>query len=403
MKKKYEITPQNPLRGITLRPWGVEDPFLIQAVAEALANVQEERYHPIVGIVRESSLDALLGSYNSNPAYRPNNFLDDGNGSEGGPNDLVWNLPAHGTPRANCGHFMRSKTYGCPEGHEIHAVKCSCHRMDCPVCYPEALRRGAKRIAQALDVVGQLNAGLESWHHVIVSPPQEWAEGLARTKDGYKALRGAVWDALRSCGVLGAVVVFHPYRQNDGANTWRIGPHFHAIAYGGADSRKRPEGWVIKDKGAVDDGRLGGLAYYILSHAGVSEGVRKIPSYFGCCSTAGECAPVKVAEYEIDVPRHCCECDGSLFNFSKWMGSDPSLRGFIEPKKDRQRFRIWTARKDKGKALPLLEGKDLGGALDVVESCPWMVWLRDASESGEVNPEDIDRAMSSDDAGSGQK
>ena len=397
--QKYEITPLNPLTGITLRPWGAEDPFLIQAVAEALANVEEEKQHPIVNIVRESSLDAVLGFYNRNPANQTNNFSRDENGAEGGPNNLIWELPAHGIPKATCGHFMRSKTYGCPEGHEIHAKKCKCYQMDCPVCYPEALRRGAKRIAMHLDVANQLNGGLFKLHHVIASPPQGWAEGMAVTKDGFKALRKAVHGALMDCGAVGGVVLFHPYRKNKGGNTWRIGPHFHALVFGRADSSKRPEGWVIKDKGAVPVERAGAVAYYVLSHVGLAEGVARIPSYFGNCSTAGKNSPCKVYENDLDVPKRCKVCDGSLFNFPKWLGSDPTLRGFIEPEKDRQKFRIWTARKDKDKAKQLLDGKQLDEALEIVELNPWMVWVRDATDSGEISPEEIDWAMRSDDAG----
>lgn len=300
-----------------------------------------------------------------------------------------WNLPGRGSSGDSCGRFLPLKTFGCPEGHEVHAVRCSCHRMDCPVCFPDAVSRGAQRIARALSVVADLGAGLADFRHVVVSPPQEWASSKAVTLDGFRELKGAAWDVLRDCGALGAVLIFHPYRQNDGFNTWRIGPHFHAIVYGHADSSRRPSDWIVKDLGVVPEGRLFPLAYYLLSHAGVSENLRKIPAYFGMCSTAGRSSPVRVAEYVQDSPRACSCCGGGLYRYSDWARAGQFGRPSLAPVTQRETWRIWVARKDKERARAILDGMSQSEALAVAYGQQWMCVVHDSGPP-RFNPSEVD-------------
>jgi hypothetical protein len=387
IRKTFAISAPNTSPGWALKPWAVEDPFIAQAVAETLDSLRDEA--EIIGVVKRSIVPELL----RNPAYSPNNFSGYlagelarfGGGPVTVPHD--WNLPGKGEPKRECGRYIRAKTFGCPEGHEIHAVPHSCHRMDCPVCFPDAVARMAKRIEEHLRVVADLGAGLAEFHHVVVSPPPEWAKEVAPDLDGFKELKGATWDVLRECGALGACLIFHPYRQDDGAETWRKGPHFHAIVYGHGDSSRRVPGWILKDLGAVPLDRLNPLAYYLVSHAGVSHGrvyrpgnsprVNTIPAYFGVCSTAGKLAPVKVAEYLREAPRACACCGGNLFNYFDWLKAGPVGRPCLAPVTERHAWRVWVARKDKDRARAILDGLGESEALAVAYDAQWMSVIHD--------------------------
>ena len=375
---------------------------MAEAVAETEAALRINNRPDIIGIVGRSEPSPI-----GNPAYTPNNFsgylaqqlAQSGGGSVTVPHD--WNLPGHGQPRDNCGQFMRRKMYGCPEGHEIHAVPHSCHRMDCPVCFPDAVARGAQRVAESLRVVSDLGAGLAEFHHVIVSPPPKWAEDNAPDLRGFKEMRGSTWEVLRDCGALGACLIFHPFRQNDNEYTWRVGPHFHAIVYGHADSSRRPPGWIVKDKGPVPVERLFPVAYYLLSHAGVSHGgtysagqsprVNRIPAYFGVCSSAGKMSPVKVVQYDREAPRPCSCCGGNLYRYFDWMEAGPLGRPYLPPVTERHTWRIWVARRDKDRALAMLDGLGESEALAVAYDVPWMCVIHDSGpprvDPSEVNAE----------------
>lgn len=57
---------------LSTRPWDVEDPFIVQAVAESEICARDKDLPKIIGLVREASIPSLLG----NPACTPNNFYD---------------------------------------------------------------------------------------------------------------------------------------------------------------------------------------------------------------------------------------------------------------------------------------------------------------------------------------
>ena len=326
---------------LVVPPWySVDnDPDLVQAVAESQIIRRDRDLPDIIGIVRRAVVPSVLGY----PAYTANNFFDDladEMGPDGfldgldravssgavpapDPDRLTWDLPARGSRHPKCGRFVRSCTFGCPEGHEVHGVQHNCGRLSCPVCYPLAVARMANRSADVLDRVVQLNGGIFTMRHVVVSPPQEWAEDLAVSKSGFRYLKTEVWRVLRGCGASGCVMMFHPYRQNDGSDEWRPGPHFHTVMLspsGFVDPRAVPPGWVVKVVGGpVHSDRLFPLLYYVSSHAGVSEGVRKAVSYYGCCSTAGRLSPVKVGEWSEDVQIECRTCRGPEYRYLDFM------------------------------------------------------------------------------------
>lgn len=368
-------------------PWysSDNDPELVQAVAET-DRIRRDRDVPeIIKIVRRAVLPSLLGY----PAYPPNNFFDefaDDYGPETyldwlsdyyravgpppsvseDPERLTWRLPGMGESKKKCGRFMRSLTYGCPEGHEVHGVRHTCHNLSCPVCFPDAVRRMAGRTSDVLRRVHELNGGVLVMRHVVVSPPQEWASSKSETRGGFKDLKGEVWGVLRGCGVSGCALLFHPYRQNDGSDTWRVGPHFHAVtlsANGFVNPKSVPPGWIVKVVGGpVYD--LAPLIYYLASHVGVSEGVRNAVSYFGCCSTAGRLAPVRVGEWSEDVHVECRACQGPEYRYYDFM-SVRVLRwtDTAPPVSERRVWRAWCLRRDRDAVRVLLDGLDLGGVL----------------------------------------
>lgn len=397
---------------LVTKPWDVEDPFLVQAAAESEICQRDKQLPKIIGLVREAVVPYLLG----NPACKPNNFYDDlalESSPEGylealdrmGPavperesGRISWFLPAQGAARKGgyvCGNFLRRRTYGCPEGHEVHAVRCTCHKLSCPVCYPDAVRRMAERIVNTMGPALQLHDGALKLHHVIVSPPQEWAEGLAGSKAGFSYLKGQAWGVLEKCGSAGATVMFHPYRGNEGSKVWRVGPHFHAVSAGWIDSSRAPPGWVVKDMGELPADRLFPLAYYIVSHAGVPEGwdgKYKAVNYFGCFSTAGRKGIAKVGEWFNTVIKECKTCKGPQFRYMSFMAVRHGghwCDDDLQPVTERRAWVAWCLRTDARAVKPVLDGLGLDDALLVAGSDRRIYIVR--PEVPELVPEDVDK------------
>lgn len=410
-------------------PWDYADPELIQAIAETELLDRDKDLPRIIGIVKGSEVppSERIGY----PAYTPLNFYDNladqtnpdgyldsldfsevrGDLPEGAPAVRwpMWRLPAHGSERTKyqCGRFLISKTYGCPAGHEIYPVRCSCNRLDCPTCYPDKVRRMADHISMRLRVVDQLYDG-PAWYHIVVSPPQDLAVSQCGTVEGFGELRRACLDVVKRAGINGGAWVFHPYRQNDGSDTWRAGPHFHMIVNGWLDSSKVPSGWVVKNVREVPVSGIFPVAYYLCSHAGVgSGGVNKngrlmsikSVSYFGNCGTNNNRSPVKLRE-ETDVSTmKCGTCDYGLYRYREYLAM---LRGsvtYVPPLVQKSTVTAWCIKSDLDGLRLLTSGLSMGDIATLGNPRIYVQYPEPSHDLTSKDVEDIDGMISDDSKG----
>lgn len=338
-----------------LTPWDSTEPGILQAVAETRSR---EKEHVIFDQIRRSVIPS------SNPAKdKAYQFFEDGNGEESA-RQLTWTLPGRGEVGKGlwrCGAWIQSKTYGCPAGHEIHAVRNYCHRIRCPVCWAEEVRCKARDVASTLRISRQLHDGFD-YRHVIISPPQDYAKSMIGTRDDFNNLKTEVWEVLSNSGSWGCALMFHPFAQNDGTLTWRLHPHFHGIVNGYPDSSRIPKGWILKDKGRIPVQDIYEVAQYILSHVGVPSENMKYVSYFGECSTAGNHSKTKLREYKAKTFLRCSDKDcpvGYQFRYDDYLASKYDGGGVAKPVEVFNTTTVWTLRKDKRAMEELIDGMEL--------------------------------------------
>lgn len=148
-------------------------------------------------------------------------------------------------------------------------------------------------------------------------------------------------------GLLGGVIVFHPYRQNDDL-TWRFGPHFHIIANGWVNRYKVPPGWVEVGIREVKPTRndFYCLAYYMCSHAGVGDGVGHVVNWFGNCSGNSRNGKALIVEDAYRYPKECKTCQGGLYRISDWIRYRRGWVDFVPSIQETNRLRAWCIRSD---------------------------------------------------------
>jgi hypothetical protein len=188
----------------------------------------------------------------------------------------------------------------------------NCGKPSCPVCYLAWAKREAERAEPRLKEASKRYGQIE---HVSISPPQsDW--GLS-----VEALRKKTAKALAVRGLIGGVLIFHPFRYHSsrearikgGVMGWFFSPHFHYLGfvlggygrcrqckdkkcrgYGnfnlcdGYDARTRREnekdGFVCKVLGARKT--IFGTLWYQANHAGYDSSKKhsRITTWFGVCS-----------------------------------------------------------------------------------------------------------------------
>lgn len=399
-------------------PWDDTTFLDVQSRAEEIvySKLDDQELPAIVSIVRDSSVP--IGERIGYPAYTPLNFYDNladetnpdsfldgldlagirGELPEGpeGPGWTMWMLPGHGSERTRyqCGKFLTSKTYGCPEGHELHAVRCGCNRLGCPVCWTDKVRRNANHIHRRLKIVDQLYNG-PKWYHVIVSPPQDRAKEQWSTRDGYKRSKAEALAVLKKAGAFGGVMVCHPYRQNNGSMEWRAGPHFHALVNGRINWAKVPAGWVVSNKGERPIDAMFSVAYYLCSHAGVGlGGVNKngqqmsinSVSYFGNCGTNNGNAPGILREDVANSTMECKTCSMGLYRVREYYQMLFGRLDFVSPVPVKYTVRAWCIRSDIDELRIEANGLDmweLSGALGP------RVFIEDPDSDKELTSSDV--------------
>jgi hypothetical protein len=205
----------------------------------------------------------------------------------------------------------------------VRAVRCSCNRPSCPLCYKSWAVRSAKVIEAKLFEASKTRGKVE---HVIVSVPSK-DYGLP-----FKVLRKKVVAVAKSRGVLGGCLIFHALRY-DPCQHWYAGLHFHLLAfirggYGRCRSCRKQfcsecdgfEGVAfrgqLKDEYLVKVASAGeerksvcGTAVYELGHSTYDDSVKnfRIIVWFGSCSSR------QLKGVKVELPKALCGiCGGEL-------------------------------------------------------------------------------------------
>lgn len=262
-----------------------------------------------------------------------------------------WNLPGWGSSYDDCGKVWRDK--GClnVNGHGVERadgvsyagkiyvkrVKNSCKRAECPVCYEKWIAREVNRALRRLEAYSKWDKPI----HVIASPGQADVDVM-----DYAKLRKKANQILRSVGVLGGVMIIHPFRKMQpeaergsytflGGTSWYLSPHFHVVCYGWVSQvgqQYERSGWIVKNLGLRES--VGATLYYQLSHAGVYIGKHKKATitWFGRLSYS------KLKVVEPEKKGVCPICHRQLVRLEWFGGLDrpppiPEQEGewFIEP------------------------------------------------------------------------
>ncbi len=130
--------------------------------------------------------------------------------------------------------------------------------------------------------------------HVVVSYDEQ---STPKTETKFRRLRTQAYKDLKTMGVHGGLLVFHPWRKRclqcgaifeggrctDGHRIgfeWLDGPHFHALVYGKVDHDRRPEGVVVKTVPPNKKRSRIATLKYVLDHAGLTEGLHGL-TWFG--------------------------------------------------------------------------------------------------------------------------
>ena len=189
---------------------------------------------------------------------------------------LLFELPGYGSKRDDCGApiYLAHPASG-GKLHWIRRAK-TCHRKECPVCWPDWQKR------EALSIQDRLSAYYRIKHrypvHYVISPPQD---AHYDTKPTYRALRSKAYQIAKLRGIRGGVMIFHTRnsRRRDDAYLkahCSEGPHFHIIGDGWLSARVKEfylaDGWIVKNLRIRKVTHVYGTASYILDHAAIAHG-----------------------------------------------------------------------------------------------------------------------------------
>jgi hypothetical protein len=261
-------------------------------------------------------------------------------------------VPGIGFTKPECGAWVRKLK----SGDLVRDIYHNCDRLSCPACMPGALDKKGRDAGERFDNYERLillentilipgeTRGKKPRHFGFTISPAKQAEYEARVR---RKIRGPWGEAhhiefldifredlqriLKTSGLVGGMVVYHPYRvrhpltgatgaraktlivreaklagdmddedpewklydhirkQKNWAQYYYFSPHFHIIAYGIIQDVKEFEdenpGWKYHNKNIVSS--PGGLARYLFSHQALFEnGERRSVSWFGRISPA---------------------------------------------------------------------------------------------------------------------
>ena len=186
---------------------------------------------------------------------------------------LDFKLPGFGEPLESCGQtFYLSHQ----DGDKLHWIKRtrSCHRIECPICYPSWIKREAMAIKDRISVYYSQTGKMPV--HYVISPPQTQEY---HTKPLLRELRRSAYLIGKQRGIRGGCLIFHErsIRYSDPKEYEKShcseGPHFHVIGDGWLSPRIREfylrDGWIVKNLRIRKVGSVFSTAAYILEHAAI--------------------------------------------------------------------------------------------------------------------------------------
>lgn len=241
---------------------------------------------------------------------------------------LVFDLPGYGSKKDDCGAPVYLAHLSGEKLHWITRSK-SCHRKECPVCWPDWKKREALAISDRIGKYYKQTGRMPV--HYVLSPPQSISY---ETKAAFKNLRHLAYRRGRLRGIKGGVMVFHErairYTDTD-SDTYikahcSTGPHFHIIGDGWL-SRVREffleDGWIVKNLRLRKLNHVYKTAFYILDHAAIPHGYPAISqsktselssvTWFGTMSYN----KLKVEDYKGSDKIYCPICELEL-DRSEW-------------------------------------------------------------------------------------
>jgi len=174
----------------------------------------------------------------------------------------------------------------------VKAIKMSCGRLACPVCYEKACARKAVKIEHRMLQFKIKGRDLKAFH-LAVSPPRDLDIPMSK-------MRKLAEEIAMSCGVIGGSIIVHHLRKvkeddfkedldegfswRDDISPWYFSPHFHIICFGWikhvAENYSK-SGWVVRNLGVRKSIRS--TALYQLSHCYVRAGMHSV-AWFGALS-----------------------------------------------------------------------------------------------------------------------
>lgn len=189
-----------------------------------------------------------------------------------------WRLPAVEEPYDECGLW---KTFGCRNtkeheklGHKnkIYAkqFQWSCYRPVCKTCYPKWIAREANKATKRIEE-GSKKLHMQPIHLVLSVSPQHYSFSYEKLKEIAKSM-------IKDLNIVGAAIIFHPFRYNESTRSFYYSPQFHVVGFGYIKGRigiaYRKYGWVTVYLGVRRS--VFQTFVYILSHAGIKKGVHTV-------------------------------------------------------------------------------------------------------------------------------
>ena len=255
----------------------------------------------------------------------------------------TFNIPGLGKAYEDCGKVF--KIWLCEKCGFKQPIKNSCDRPDCPECWKSWGSKETKRVVERVKGFKEAYKAVKGRRvgnpmHVILSPPQEEAKRLVQEEGGVEKLRKKAISIIRSAGIRGGLLIFHPYRlkylddlrvisKKEHIGFWEVirsdalrlggwnkyvylSPHFHIIGFGnranGGKVYDKTE-WVYKFKRHISkEEDLSKAVYYFLTHTAIREG-KRAETWFGSLSY-NQLSKTKVSvEYDI---KRCPVCGEEL-------------------------------------------------------------------------------------------
>ena len=185
-----------------------------------------------------------------------------------------WKLPATAEPHCWCGIW---KTEGClhEDDHErlgygkrvyVKQFQRSCYRAVCKTCYKKWIARQANQATRRIEKYSEQSE--KKPIHVLLSVPS------MQYHLSVKNMRKKVNEILKEINLVGAAVVFHPFRFNKKLRLFYYAPHFHVVGFGYLKGRIAEAfgkyGWFIKYLDVRKS--VFQTFFYLLSHCGIKKG-----------------------------------------------------------------------------------------------------------------------------------